>query len=532
METVILQHLDLSEGSFGPSGVSSSYLNCIPLSKYREYCEIRKVSLKLESSTHQKILIKMLFIEKSPIIEEFEIDGTASYSLDRGDVIIISSSNPDDIKGVVEATVEKKANIHLEHVVCTYHREQAITEKVDLFTDANLQNYHMTVVDNGSTLDIENNNIVTIINSPNLGGASGFTRGIIEGVKTKKTTHILLNDDDAYIHPESVFRMIQFLSVISPNYYEYSISGVFLDIDSPNIIRETGGLFENGLVKLFNEGKCVDSDDGLLSIVRSDPMNYAAWTCICIPKAVITKINLPLPIFFKFDDIEYGRRLDCKIIPIPGISIWHQTFSTYPLSYCYYTMRNRLVTLSCLNELNPISIDNAFNCILSEIASYRYDCAEEMITGVEDFLKGPDYVFNNCIEGMHKTAPVVLEDLKKLRPTLRPLRQQTKPGKKLRALTLNGLFLPSIGDIELGRCETETIFFYRINKVLYSCDDDRCIQRKRSCHRTINLVISTLLLRKEVKMKARCLNSDYRRTADKYSTIEQWEKLWNCRTKP
>ncbi len=526
METVILQHLDLSDGSFGLKGVSPSYLNCIPLSKYRHYCGINRIRVKLESPVKSTVSIKYLFQEKAPLIEKHLIDNTCDIIIDQGDVIVITSSESNSIKGIVEATVDSIRHISLEHVVCTYHREKAVHDKIKLFSEAHLDCYHMTIIDNGSTLNIENNSMLSIIKSPNLGGASGFTRGIVEGMK-KRCTHILLNDDDAYIDPESVFRMIQFLSIISSKYYEYCISGIFLDIDHPNTIRETSGLFENGLITIFNEGKHVDSDDTILSISHPDPSNYAAWTCFCIPASIIAEKKLPLPVFVKFDDIEYGRRLGGKIITIPGISIWHQSFAGYPLSYSYYIMRNRLVVLSSSNELNPVSVNNSIDRILSEIAAYRYDCAKEMIKGVDDFLKGSDYVFGCCVKGMHKVIPIKVEDSAKLKPKLKDKKLIKEPSRKSRLFTMNGLFLLSLGDIELNRCETETKFFYRVGKVLYLFDDNKGILRKRSCFKAISLTIMTLLRKRKIMKKISDLNSDYMLSLDKYSSVEQWEELWN-----
>ena len=453
------------------------------------------------------------------------MDGHTEFCIDNGDLIVLESSYG-ELKGTVEAEAERKRTVSLEHVVCTYHREEVVLQKVSLFSSVGLQNYHMTIVDNGSSLGVIEDPSVTVISSPNLGGSSGFTRGIVSGLE-RGCTHILLNDDDAYIGPESVFRIIQFLSLVSEEYAEINIAGVFLDVQNPNIVRETGGHYDKGLLRLCNEGEDVRTDSGLLSILSDEAANYSAWTCCCIPSSVIQKNGLPLPLFVRMDDIEYGIRLKERVLAIPGISVWHPTSIKYPLRYCYYDIRNSLTTLSCLNSLDRDSVGNIINMVLSEIAAYRYDCAEEMLKGICDFMKGPDYVFNNCKEGMHNVANVYQERSDNLRKTLKKKRKDPDVSRKVRALTMNGLFLPSLGDIELQRCETETKFFYRVGKVLYTSNDGMGVLRFRSLLQSIRLTMKVLAAKRKIIRNIQKLNSIYSSSKEQYTSLEQWQKMWD-----
>ncbi|MBR6911930.1 MAG: glycosyltransferase family 2 protein [Candidatus Methanomethylophilaceae archaeon] len=449
MVAVILQHLDFSRGAFGPEEASPTYLNCVPLSKYRKYCGIQKVTVRFDTCLDTPVKIRYLFLNRDTE-EETVASGSTEFVIDHGDVIAISPQSG-YLKGTVEADVENVREVRLEHVVCTYHREKEALDRIDLFRKAGLKNYHMTMVDNGSTIEADEDDIISIVRSPNLGGSSGFARGMAIGLE-RKSTHILLNDDDAYLNPESVFRTIQFLSVVLPEYEEYSISGVFLDIDNPNCVREIGGLFRKGNRTILKNGADISTEKGILSISEEQHIDYSSWTCCCIPSSVVEKCGLPLPLFVSFDDTEYGLRLKGRFIVIPGITTWHQSYYSYPLRHRYYDMRNRLVTAACSGGLNRESVNNIFDAILSEIAAYRYDCSEEMIKGVYDFMKGPEYVFGSCTEGMHKTNGLELEESEKLRESLRPFDRSTSHSKKARFYTMNGLFLPSFGDMELDRC--------------------------------------------------------------------------------
>jgi len=214
------------------------------------------------------------------------------------------------------------------------------------------------------------------------------------------------------------------------------------------------------------------------------------------------------------------------MISIPGISIWHPTYSSYSIVYRYYDMRNRLVTLSCSKRLDKRSINDSFDTIFSEIAAYRYDRAEEMLKGVYDFLKGPDYVFNSCKYGIHKTAPIQFEECKELRKTLRERKNLKDKNKSFRYLTMNGLFLPSAGDIELRRCETETKYFYRVGRVLYATEGTTGIIRKKSIYQSLTLTFKTFYLRGIVTKGSAELMSTYGSSMKEYTSMESWERLW------
>ena len=382
----------------------------------------------------------------------------------------------------------------------------------------------MTIVDNGSTVELEEDPMISLVRMPNMGGTSGFTKGIVEGLD-RGCTHVLLNDDDAYINPETVFRIIQFLSVVSEKYIDYSISGVFLDIQNPNIVRETGGLFSNGNRAILNKGADISTDKGLLSIAVRDHIDYSSWTCCCIPSKVIKEAGLPLPLFVSYDDTEYGLRLDGRFLSIPGVSTWHPTRTMYPLRYSYYDVRNRLVTSACSDGLSRMSIENIFNSILSEIAAYRYDCAEEMLKGVSEFLKGPEFVFRSCMNGMHQVEPMQYGDAEELRKNLRSKTKAIQQSRDRRQITMNGLFLPSIGDIELHECETETKYFYRVGKVLY-IQGDKGVIRKRSLYQAMRLTLKTLGAKRKVLSKVQMMNDSYKAYSDQFILLESWNDLW------
>ena len=75
---------------------------------------------------------------------------------------------------------------HLAHVICTYHREKDLQDKLGrigsfLDKDPDMKEHlGIFVIDNGRTVkDIERGN-VRLIGSPNYGGSAGFARGMMD----------------------------------------------------------------------------------------------------------------------------------------------------------------------------------------------------------------------------------------------------------------------------------------------------------------------------------------------------------------
>ena len=66
----------------------------------------------------------------------------------------------------------------------------------------------------------------------NVGGAGGFTRGMIEALELpKKPTHVLLMDDDVMVMPESLFRTYYLLRLLKDEYKKCFLSGAMFDYD-------------------------------------------------------------------------------------------------------------------------------------------------------------------------------------------------------------------------------------------------------------------------------------------------------------
>ncbi len=107
-------------------------------------------------------------------------------------------------------------------------------------------------------------------------------------------------------------------------------------------------------------------------------------------------VGYPLPLFFQWDDIEYGlraREAGFPTVTLPGAGVWHAEFSwkNWDDWSRYFSYRNSLITSALHSDFDRRSIVNHLAKQLVEaLVSMRYGLAALLIRGVEDFLRGPD----------------------------------------------------------------------------------------------------------------------------------------------
>jgi len=413
--------------------------------------------------------------------------------------------------------------VKVGHVVCTYRREEDIAEKVSEFSEP-IPGHHLYIIDNGNTLEhIETDNL-SVIGSPNLGGSGGFTNGILHALDDG-CTHIILNDDDALVSRESVFRMVMFAGMLRPEFSDACIAGTMLDIGDPSIVYESGAQVVSGCLQSLKKGLDISNDKDLIELFGDERIDYVNWTFLCIPSSAFREHGLPLPLFIHEDDVEFGLRIKRKTITLPGLYIWHPAYSDKfaPINYYYYS-RNRMVVLSCSGGIPEGYIDRICNDMGIEAAAYRYECCEEMIDGMRDFLRGPDHVFSLCRQSNRKGRTIELQDVDTLRDGLNLIDHAPAADLKLRRRTLNGITSRAAGDIEASPFDMDTAHFYRIGKVLYRVRDEGFIA-KRSRLKAISCAVRITLLKRKVKKAAPSLVKEYQASMGRYASRESWEEM-------
>lgn len=241
------------------------------------------------------------------------------------------------------------------------------------------------------------------VRQPNLGGAGGFTRGMYEAIKdhAPEQVDVLLMDDDIRLEPETVVRL---RGLADRAEKPVLVGGQMLNLLHPNRLHVGAEEADLAILRAGRpvEGALTNADlvdmekhDLKKAHRRVDAAYNAWWTCL-IPSEVITDIGYPLPLFFQWDDIEFGLRArdaGYPTVTLAGAGVWHADFSwkNWDDWSRYFSYRNSLITSALHSDFDRRRIVGHLSKQLVEaLVSMRYGLADLMLRAVEDFLRGPE----------------------------------------------------------------------------------------------------------------------------------------------
>lgn len=300
--------------------------------------------------------------------------------------------------GVIPAPVRLVAGY------CTFHREVQLLANVQaILADPEVceQLEALVVVDQGGSDGLatamdcvartSGRDIVRLVRQGNFGGSGGFARVMIEALGMDGASHVLLMDDDAKIETESVFRTARFLSLTE----NLAVGGQMLDLCIPTVLQETGARIrrEDLGLDLIDMFTLANQSQTLRRFTRVNQIDYNGWWFFAAPLAVVRRLGLPMPMFIRGDDMEYGVRLKGNGIPtvaLPGVALWHEPFYLKRGWQCYYELRNMFVLASVWFNLSGAKAARIFlGRVLNMLLRYDYGFAALTCQGAEDWLRGP-----------------------------------------------------------------------------------------------------------------------------------------------
>lgn len=259
----------------------------------------------------------------------------------------------------------------------------------------NQQGYTQIAEDLGAQL--------TYIQQANLGGSGGFSRGMYETLKAKKSDFVLLLDDDAISEPESILRSIQFSDyTVRP----VLVGGGMFHLDNRTMLYTQGERINARRMWMHPSKGLGYNHDFSVEPLRDSPERHQRidedfngwWMCL-IPTVVLEKIGLSLPVFIKFDDIEYGLRAKKAGFPtvcLPGVAVWHQAWHDKDPARSweeYFTERNRwLAALVTYPEAKPNMLVEALYGDASLGLRFVYSAMALHHMALRDILRGPQYI--------------------------------------------------------------------------------------------------------------------------------------------
>ena len=259
---------------------------------------------------------------------------------------------------------------------------------------------------------------LTYIQQANLGGSGGFSRGMYETVKAGDSDFVLLLDDDAVSEPESILRSIQFSDyTIRP----VLVGGSMFHLDNRTMLYTQGERINPQRMWMYPSKSMGYNHDFSVEPLRDSPdrhqridEDFNGWWMCLIPVAVMRKIGLSLPVFIKFDDIEYGLRAGKAGFPtvcLPGVAVWHQAWHDKDPARSweeYFTERNRWITaLLTYPDTPPRMLLETLYGDASLGLRFVYSAMALHHMALKDIMRGPQYLVD-CL-------PTKLGEVRELR---------------------------------------------------------------------------------------------------------------------
>ncbi|WP_371746912.1 glycosyltransferase [Mycolicibacterium sp. YH-1] len=251
---------------------------------------------------------------------------------------------------------------------------------------------------------------LTIHDQPNLGGSGGYSRVMYEALKNTDCEQILFMDDDIRIEPDSILRALAFnrFSKIPT-----LVGGQMLNLQEPSHLHVMGEMIDStnfmwsGAVNTeydhdFAKYPLADDDQYRSRLLhRRVDVDFNGWWMCMIPRRVAEGLGQPLPLFIKWDDVEYGlraRQYGYPTVSLPGAAVWHMAWSDKDDAIdwqSYFHLRNRLV-VAALHWDGSVSglVANHLKATIKHLLCLEYSTVAIQYKAMDDFLAGPEHIFS------------------------------------------------------------------------------------------------------------------------------------------
>ena len=412
------------------------------------------------------------------------------------------------IEAAFYGVVESKRDTGICIGMCTYKREEYVrknvsqVKKIMASSEEVSRHLSMYIIDNGNTIKSEDIGIdsgnesfdIRVFSNKNAGGASGFTRAMIEAIRNrekKNFTHILLMDDDVRVMEDLFVRLYGVLCSLKDEYKDIRIGGELFRKEFPWILNSRGEWSERYLTESADHLKNLRNLDTCFEVIGrkvNDKRLYSGWWCACYALDMIERTSLPLPIFIHDDDISFEKEhAENRIIFLNGISVWHNgfEFSNYGVNQ-YYHIRNKLIGSSLYEpDINAAKAAKwVLKCMVALLISYRYKEIEYIAQAVKDFVKGPEWLRSLDSEKLNSKLRIQFKadsmtedvfdnkDIQKYRDDFSPdmllqySQEDRMSGHMKNKITLNGWILPAKYDCVEMTLLDSPFKAYRARKII------------------------------------------------------------------
>ena len=257
-----------------------------------------------------------------------------------------------------------------------------------------------------------------VIEQANMGGSGGYARGMYETLTATECDHYMTMDDDVVVEPDSILRSLAF-SRFARN--PMIVGAQMLDVQDRSVLHSMGEVVDRSnfmwraapnVTYRHDFAEYPLRDEESEDLHRRIDVEYNGWWMCLIPRTILERIGLPLPLFIKWDDAEYSLRaaeVGCPTASLPGVAIWHMAWSNKDDAVdwqAYFHLRNRLVVAAMYTPHRRggrLLLDN-LKFTLRLLLSLQYSTIALHDMAIKDFLAGPDHLFD--------LLPAVLPDVR------------------------------------------------------------------------------------------------------------------------
>lgn len=287
--------------------------------------------------------------------------------------------------------------------ITTFNRQAVVRNTVArlehfLETHEHRDRIRVFVVDNGGEAKLKPSETLSVFRNPNLGGAGGFARGLIQA-RRAGFSHCLFMDDDAEFHLENINRTYAFLALARAP--RTAIAGAMISNARQSEMWENGARFFGTCKPVSGGTDLTDFDDVLKMEFASDaekPSNYyGGWWFFAFPISQVR--HFPYPFFVRGDDISFSLSNDFAIETLSGVVSLQDDFGEKEsATTLYLDLRNHLVQHLTIDDLRigPIACAwVAFWFILRNISRFHYETCDALILAWRDVMRGPGFFSEN-----------------------------------------------------------------------------------------------------------------------------------------
>lgn len=408
----------------------ASYFNAFPASYWQEHTDVEVIRLDVEvgGSAHVELFRSNARGKYVRIDAEIVSDGKARFEIPLktfGDggwlwFDFEATGGPAVLRSAAWSAPTAAAHrgpTRLTVAIPSFNMPQACVEQIDRFAQHPevLESVNRVVLIDQGTKRIRDADgfseaqarladKLVVIEQGNLGGSGGFSRGMLEMLGDDESDAVLLLDDDAEAEPESILRAARF------NDFARSatiLGGHMLNANDRTVLHSYGETVNFSSFWWEPVDPSLSSLDFRKKSIRTTPalsrrldVPYNGWWMCLIPREVVERMGLSLPLFIKWDDAEYSLRAGeagISTVTLPGMAAWHVPWDEKDdgLDWqAYFHQRNRWVTalLHSPSRRGGMLARKSFASDLKHLLSMQYTAALLRGRALEDVLRGPGHM--------------------------------------------------------------------------------------------------------------------------------------------